>query len=152
MLFSYSLLTVPSEGPKGISFDEVNQTTYKIFWSPLAREKRNGVIIGHEIKREKASTEARSKPSIEDITYSNSANSFALVTGFQPACNYSISVRAFTLVGRGPYGEKETLKISSRSLSSMIKDKEKLIFMLLIFNENELKNSITVFTTLPPVL
>ena len=129
MLSSYSLLSVPSEGPKGISFDEVNQTTYKISWAPLAREKRNGIIIGHEIKHEKASTEARSKSSFGDTTYSNSANSVALVSGFQPGCNYSISVRAFTSVGGGPFGEKKTLKISSKLLCSVIQDKEKLIFV-----------------------
>ena len=120
MLPSYSLLTVPSEGPKVVSFYEVNQTTQRIFWAEVARDKRNGIIIGYEIKREKASTEARSKPSIGDTTYSNSANSFALVTGFQPGCNYSISVRAFTSAGGGPFGEKKTLKISSKSLSSAI--------------------------------
>ena len=120
MFSFYALLTVPSEGPKGISFDEVNQTTYKISWAPLAREKRNGIIIGHEIKREKASIEAISKPSIGDTTYSISANSFALVTGFQPGCIYRISVRAFTSTGGGPFGENKTLKISSKSLSSAI--------------------------------
>ena len=114
-MFSFhSLLTVPSEGPKGISFDEVNQTTYKIFWAPLAREKWNGIIIGHEIKHKKASTEARSKPSIGDTTYINSTNSFALLTGFRRGCNYSISVRAFTSVGGGPFGEKKTLIVSSK--------------------------------------
>ena len=120
MLFSYSFLTAPSEGPKGLSFQEVNQTTYNISWDPLARDKRNGIIIGHEIKREKASTKASSKPSIGDTPYSNSTNNcnFALVTGFQPGCNYSISVRAFTSAGGGPFGEKKTLKISSKSLSS----------------------------------
>ena len=120
MLPSYSLLTVPSEGPKVVSFDEVNQTTQLVGWTPLARDNTNGIIIGHEIKREKASTEARSKPSIGDTTYSNSANSFALVTGFEPGCNYRISVRAFTFAGGGPFGEKKTLKISSKSLSSAI--------------------------------
>ena len=120
MLFSYSFLTAPSEGPEGVSFQEVNQTTYNISWYPLARERRNGIIIGHEIKREKASTEARSKPSIGDTTYSNSTNNFALVTGFQPGCNYRISVRAFTSAGGGPFGENKTLKISSKSLSSAI--------------------------------
>ena len=120
MISSYSFLTAPLEGPKGVSFQEVNQTTYNISWDPLAREKRNGIIIGHEIKREKASTDARSKSSIGDTTYSNSANCFALVTGFQPGCNYSISVRAFTSAGGGPFGEKKTLKISSKSLSSAI--------------------------------
>ncbi|XP_074612317.1 uncharacterized protein LOC141866677 isoform X1 [Acropora palmata] len=103
----------PSDGPTSISFDEENQTSFKISWAPLAREKRNGIIIGHEIKREKASTEARSKPSIGDTTHSNSANNFALVTGFQPGCNYLISVQAFTSVGGGPFGEKKTLKISN---------------------------------------
>ena len=129
LFYFHSLLTVPSEGPKGISFHQVNQTTYKISWDPLAREKRNGIIIGHEIKHEKASTEARSKPSIGDNTYSNLTNSLALVTGFQPGCNYSISVRAFTSAGGGPFGEKETLIISSKLLSSVIQDKEKLIFV-----------------------
>ncbi|XP_044170568.1 uncharacterized protein LOC114949515 isoform X2 [Acropora millepora] len=104
---------VPSEGPKGVSFYEMNQTTFLISWAELARDKRNGIIIGHEIKREKASTEARSKPSIGDTTYSNSTNRHALLTGFQPGCNYSISVRAFTSVGGGPFGEKKTLKISN---------------------------------------
>ena len=124
MFSFYSLLTVPSEGPTGISFVEVDQTSFNISWAPLAREKRNGIIIGHEIKHEKASTEARSKRSIGNTTYSNSANSFALVTGFQPGDNYSISVRAFTSAGGGPFGEKKTLKVSSKELSSMIQDKE----------------------------
>ena len=114
MLFSYSFLTAPSEGPEGVSFQEMNQTTYNISWYPLAREKRNGIIIGHEIKHEKASTEERSKRSSGDTTYSKSANSFALVTGFQPGSNYSISVRAFTSAGGGPFGEKKTLKVSSK--------------------------------------
>ena len=117
---SYSLLTVPLEGPKVVSFYEVNQTTLSISWDELARDKRNGIIIRHEIKREKASTEARSNSSIGDTSYSNSANNFALLTGFQPGCNYSISVRAFTSAGGGPFGEKKTLKISSKSLSSAI--------------------------------
>ncbi|XP_067028441.1 uncharacterized protein [Acropora muricata] len=112
-IYGVPVLAEPSEGPKGLSFQEVNQTTYNISWDPLARDHRNGIIIGHEIKREKASTEARSKPSIGDTTYSNSANNFALVTGFQPGCNYLISVRAFTSVGGGPFGGKKTLKISN---------------------------------------
>ncbi|XP_015763700.1 PREDICTED: receptor-type tyrosine-protein phosphatase T-like [Acropora digitifera] len=110
-IYGVLVLGAPSKGPKGVSFQEVNQTTYNISWDPLAREYSNGIIIGHEIKREKASTEARSKPSIGDTTYSNSANNFALVTGFEPGCNYLISVRAFTSVGGGPFGEKQTLKI-----------------------------------------
>ena len=120
MLPSYSLPTEPSEGPKVVSFYEVNQTTHLIFWAELERDKRNGIIIGHEIKREKGSTEARSKASIGDTTYSNLSNNFALVTGFQPGCNYSISVRAFTSAGGGPFGENKTLKISSKSLSLAI--------------------------------
>ncbi|XP_067028426.1 receptor-type tyrosine-protein phosphatase S-like isoform X2 [Acropora muricata] len=104
---------VPSDGPTSISFDEENQTSFKISWAPLAIEKRNGIIVAHEIKHEKASTEVRSKRSIGDTTYSNSANNFALVSGFQPGCNYSISVRAFTSAGGGPFGEVKTLKISN---------------------------------------
>ena len=124
MFSFYSLLTVPSDGPTSISFDEENQTSFKISWAPLAIEKRNGIIVGHEIKHEKASTEVRSKRSIGDTTYSNSANNFALVSGFQPGCNYSISVRAFTSAGGGPFGEVKRLKISSKLLSSMILGKE----------------------------
>ena len=120
MLSSYSLLRVPSEGPKVVSFYVVNQTTLWISWDELARDKRNGIIIRHEIKREKASTKARSNSCIGGTTYSNLSNNFALVTGFQPGCNYSISVRAFTSAGGGPFSEKKTLKISSKSLSSAI--------------------------------
>ncbi|XP_074612301.1 receptor-type tyrosine-protein phosphatase S-like isoform X2 [Acropora palmata] len=103
---------VPSEGPKGISFDDVGQTTYNISWAPLAREKRNGIITEYEIKREKASTGARSKRSTGDITYSKSENTFASVSGFQPGCKYNISVRAFTTIGPGPFGEEKTLESS----------------------------------------
>ncbi|XP_044165878.1 receptor-type tyrosine-protein phosphatase mu-like isoform X3 [Acropora millepora] len=103
---------VPSEGPKGISFDYVGQTTYNISWAPLAREKRNGIITEYEIKREKASTGARSKRSTGDITYSKSENTFAVVSGFQPGCKYKMSVRAFTTIGPGPFGEEKTLESS----------------------------------------
>ena len=125
MFSTYPLLTVPSEGPKGISFDDVGQTTYNISWAPLAREKRNGIITEYEIKREKASTGARSKRSTGDITYSKSENTFAVVSGFQPGCKYKISVRAFTTIGPGPFGEEKTLE--SELLSSVIQDKGKLI-------------------------
>lgn len=121
MSSTYTLLTVPSEGPKSISFDEVGQTTYNISWAPLAREKRNGIIIEYEIKREKASTGARSKRSTADLTYSKSENTFAFVSGFQPGCTYKISVRAFTAIGPGPFGEEKTLE--SELLSTVIQDK-----------------------------
>ena len=120
MFSSYSLLTVPSDGPKIISLDEVDQLTYKVTWALLVREKRNGIIIGYEIKREKASTGARSKQSLTDFTYSNLANTYALVSGFQLGCEYNISVRAFTAVGGGPFGEELTLETSSKLLYPVI--------------------------------
>ena len=120
MFSSYSLLKVPSDGPKIISFDEVDKLTYNITWAPLVREKRNGIIIGYRIKREKVSTGTRAKQSLTEITYSNPANSFALVSGFQLGCEYNISVRAFTAVGDGPFGEELTLETSSKLLTPVI--------------------------------
>ena len=120
MFSSYSLLKVPSDGPKIISFDEVDKLTYNITWAPLVREKRNGIIIGYRIQREQSSTGARSKQSLTDFTYSNSANTFALVTGFQLGCEYKISVRGFTAVGGGPFGEELTLETPSKLLTPVI--------------------------------
>ena len=160
MLPSYSLLRVSSEGPKVVSFYEVNQTTHWIFWDNVARDKRNGIIIAYEIKRERVSSQARSKPSIGDNTYSNSTNNFALVTGFQPECNYSISVRAFTSTGGGPFGEKKTLKVSShypqrfkikKSRFSHIVNTQGKRRIVPILEVIDLPNSNTFFDTLLPV-
>ena len=112
---------MPSDGPKIIFFNKVDQLAYNVIWAPLIREERNGIIIGYEVKREKASTGARSKQSFTDFTYSNSsANTFALVSGFELGCEYNISVRAFTAVGGGPFGEELTLETPSKLLSPVI--------------------------------
>ena len=88
----------------------------------LAREKRNGITIAHESKQKQASAVGKSKPSIADTTYRNPENTFPFVSGFQPGCKYNISVPAFTAVRGGPFVEELTLEISSKLLSSVIRD------------------------------
>ena len=56
---------------------------YKISWAPLAREKRNGIIIAHESKRKQASAVGRPNPSIADTTYRNPENTLLFVSETQ---------------------------------------------------------------------
>ena len=74
----------------------------------------------------------RPEQSIADTTYRNSANNFALVSSFQTGCKYNISVRALTTVRGRPFVEELTLEISSKLLSSVIRDKGQLVIKALV--------------------
>ena len=90
----------------------------------------NGIIMAHESKRKQASAVGRPKPSIADTTYRNPENTFPFKSGFQLGCKYNISVPAFTAVRSGPLVEELTLEISSKLLSSVIRDRNSWLLKL----------------------
>ena len=94
-----------------MSFTELNRTTFNISWSPLTREKSYGKIISYEVKAELLSAGRRRKRSRANSETVNTTAAFVILHGIHRC--YSVSVRAYTKVGPGPFSRSLSLDKSS---------------------------------------
>ncbi|XP_064385915.1 uncharacterized protein LOC135334596 isoform X5 [Halichondria panicea] len=86
---------VPSSSPSNVSATAVSSTEISVMWQEVAAIDQNGNITQYEI------TYNREFENQSNFTDGN-ARSF-IITGLDEFANYSISVRAYTSVGPGPY-------------------------------------------------
>ena len=96
-----------------MSFTELNRTTFNISWSPLTREKSYGKVISYEVKAELLSSGRRRKRSPVNSETFNTSKAFVILHGIHHC--YSISVRAYTKAGPGPFSQPLALEKSSES-------------------------------------
>ena len=104
----------PSVGPDKVSFSEVNKTTFNISWAPLTREQSYGTVILYDVKEELVSRGKRRKRSPLNSRTVNATATFVFLHGLQLCSQYNVSVRAYTAVGPGPYGQPVKLVTSSK--------------------------------------
>ena len=107
-------LIAPSFGPDNLVTTELNETTFNISWAPLPTEKSNGIVILYEAKAELVLTGPRSRRAVASSKGLNTTKTFVVLKDFLTGSQYRISVRAFTVVGPGPYGPPTQLHTSSR--------------------------------------
>ena len=107
----YIYLLEPSVGPEDVSFTELNMTTFNISWSPLTREKSYGKVISYEVNAELLSTGRRRKRSPANNKAVNTTSAFVIMHGIHRC--YSVSVRAYTNAGSGPFSQPLSLEKSS---------------------------------------
>ncbi|XP_073227861.1 uncharacterized protein [Porites lutea] len=116
----------PSFGPDNLVTTELNETTFNISWAPLPTEKSNGILILYEAKAELVLTRPRSRRAVASSKGLNTTKTFAVLKDFLTCSQYRISVRAFTVVGPGPYGPPTQLHTSRpaapRVLVAMIEE------------------------------
>ena len=111
--FFFSLIA-PSFGPDNFVTTELNETTFNISWAPLPTEKSNGIVVNYEAAAELVVTRARSRRAVASSKGFNTTETFAVLKDFLTCSQYRISVRAFTVVGPGPYGPATHIQTSSR--------------------------------------
>ena len=110
----FFFLIAPSFGPDNFVTTELNETTFNISWASLPTKKSNGIVILYEAKAELVLTRPRSRRAVPSSKVFNTTKTFAVLKDFLTCSQYRISVRAFTVVGPGPYGPPTKLHTSSR--------------------------------------
>ena len=110
----FFFLIAPSFGPDTVFTTELNETTFNISWAPLPTEKSNGIVVLYEANAELVPTRGRSRRAVAGSKGVSTTETFAVFYDFLTCSQYSISVRAFTVVGPGPYGTATLLQTSSR--------------------------------------
>ena len=110
------LFSEPSVAPNDVSFSSLNQTTFNISWSPPPRKESYGKVISYEVKASLVSSGSRQKRSPANSKTVNTTRAFFVLYDIQLCYNvsvqgYSVSVRAYTKAGPGPYSQPLPLKI-----------------------------------------
>ena len=86
---------MPSSSPSNVSAMAVSSTEISVMWQEVAAIDQNGNITQYEITY---NGEFENQSNLTD----GNARSF-IITGLDEFANYSLSVRAYTSVGPGPY-------------------------------------------------
>ena len=85
-------------------------------WEEVLEIEENGIIISYEIQFEPL--EFTSVLMTDTI---NTTNLSAVITGLQEYVEYNISVRAYTIIGPGPYSDPVTERtLEDRKLINII--------------------------------
>ena len=91
----------------------MDETTYKISWNPLPRDKRNGRVIAYEVNQTRLSiARSASTPSV----LQNITDTFIVLTGLSSCSVYKVEVRAYTSAGPGVFG-RLTRNIATSGIS-----------------------------------
>ena len=111
-----SLFSEPSVAPNDVSFSALNQPTFNISWSPLARKESYGKVISYEVKASLVSSRSRLKRSPANSKTVNTLLTFVILYDITPC--YNVSVRAYTRAGPGPYSRPLPLESSKFHFSN----------------------------------
>lgn len=109
-------LSEPSTAPSNIASQLLNETTYRISWDPLTREKSNGEVLAYEVKDIRV-YHAWS-PSLSASRYENTTNT--MVTLQELISCSTVLVRAYTSAGAGPFSPSLEIVINGRSSNNCV--------------------------------
>ena len=99
-LFSFP---VPGRGPENVSSTEVNYTTFHITWAALPKEAAFGNITVYQV-RLFSNTTCTMSGLITYVTL-NTSTTEVLLCNLSLCTVYEVAVRAYTIVGPGPYSK-----------------------------------------------
>ncbi|XP_015752901.1 PREDICTED: Down syndrome cell adhesion molecule homolog isoform X1 [Acropora digitifera] len=91
----------PSTAPSKIASQSLNETTYRISWDPLTREKSNGEVLAYEVKDIRVYHAG--SPSLSAPRYGNTTNTMVTLQELVACSTYHVLVRAYTSAGAGPF-------------------------------------------------
>ena len=98
----FSTLSVPSNTPKNVNATARSPTSIQVTWETVPDIDQNGDIIVYEVRYDPLETFGGQI----GISYTNTSNGSVLETtlkDLQEFVEYNISVRAYTMVGPGPF-------------------------------------------------
>ena len=103
MYSSYlSLSTVPDAPPQNVMTVVLSSTEIQVLWEEVPAINRSGLIITYEVEYVPLQT---FNGQISTRYYTSTSQLNTTLTGLQEYVEYSISVRAYTSVGPGPYSD-----------------------------------------------
>ena len=83
---------VPSDAPGELKVSHSLPTTAKLSWSPLPKEKRNGVITGYKVQIE--GPDLQREIQAEEVSVE--------LSSLKPSTSYTFKISAMTKAGTGP--------------------------------------------------
>ena len=108
----------PESSPENITANATSPTTVAVMWGEVPAMDQNGDIIMYEVMYTPLETFGGT---VEGDTVNVSGSNLSVVlTGLEEYVNYSISVRAFTDVGAGPYSVAVIVLIQQDSKCNII--------------------------------
>jgi hypothetical protein len=104
---SYSNYAAPSSPPSNVAATAVSSTSINVTWDIVPPIDQNGVITMYEVLYEPLET--FDGAIMSNTTVVNEPVRTVVLTDLQEYVNYTISVRAFTSRGEGPYSDGITV-------------------------------------------
>ena len=105
---NFNVSSAPSSAPASVVVHDFNATAFNVSWRPLPRGQRNGLVIAYEVQY---GPNNQSQIFVKDSVVNTTAE-FVLLLDLAPCTEYSVTVRAYTEAGPGPYSGAVT-KFSS---------------------------------------
>ena len=90
----------PSESPMNIVITLISSTSFHVLWDPVPEMDRNGIITNYDVTYSQSTFQ--SLPHNVTVRVQGDDESVTL-TGLEEYVVYSITVRAYTAIGAGPY-------------------------------------------------
>ena len=101
--YHYCTSTEPATAPQNVVTTAETSTTIMVTWERVLAIDENGIIINYEVRFEPLEfTETLSTSSV------NTSDLTVVLRALQEYVEYNISVRAYTIVGPGPYSDPVT--------------------------------------------
>ena len=91
--------SAPASPPENVQTDVISSTEIRVSWTEVPEIDRNGIITMYEVMY-------MYEPLMTFSATVNTTNLTIIVGGLEEDVEYSISVRAYTSAGPGPYSEK----------------------------------------------
>ena len=112
----FILFAEPSASPQNVTSEKMNETTYKISWNPLPRDKTNGRVIAYEVNQTTLSITRTTRSASTPSVLQNTTDTFIVLTGLSSCSVYKVEVRAYTSAGPGVFG-RLTRNIATSGIS-----------------------------------
>ena len=95
--------TEPAASPENVQATNISSTAIMVTWEAVPAIDRNGIIINYEVHFQPL--QFTGELATDTI---NTTELSANITGLDKYVEYNISVRAYTIIGPGPYSDPVT--------------------------------------------
>lgn len=92
----------PSAPPHDVSYLTLSSTSIQVIWNEVPFTERNGIITGYQVEYKQLAFEGED---INEVVVSAPILTTTLVN-LHEYTEYTIRVRAFTVIGSGPYSNE----------------------------------------------
>ena len=108
----------PSDYPQNVAVFTVSSTEIRVTWEPVPEINQNGIITQYEVRYTPLTTFGgliSENSTLVDVSVTE-----ITLTGLQEFVEYSISVRAYTSIGPGPFSPGEVEQTAEAGMKIFI--------------------------------